>query len=76
MGAMAIFMTSLWPLWHTVRAMFGLSMLFYGQEFATLAFHVVVFRLCGWKKVWVEPYFSFCRVTVPQQTFRLLIMTV
>lgn len=42
---------SLWPIWHALRGMFGLALLFYGQEFATLAFHIVVFRLSGWKKV-------------------------
>lgn len=37
--------------WRVFRALFGLSLLFYGMEFATLAFHVIVFRLSGWKKV-------------------------
>lgn len=44
-------MLPLRPLWHVLRAVFGLSLLFYGQEFPTLAFHIVVFRLSGWKKV-------------------------
>lgn len=51
LGGISLVVTSLYPLWHTLRAMFGLSLLFYGQEFATLAFHIVVFRLSGWKKV-------------------------
>lgn len=38
-------------MWNVFRALFGLSLLFYGTEFATLAFHVIVFRLSGWKKV-------------------------
>lgn len=50
-GGMSLAATSLYPLFHTLRALFGLSLLFYGQEFATLAFHIVVFRLSGWKKV-------------------------
>lgn len=50
-GAMLLAMTSLYPVWHALQAMFGLSLLFYGQEFATLAFHIIVFRLSGWKKV-------------------------
>eukprot|EP00904_Undaria_pinnatifida_P011046 jgi/Undpi1/7071/HiC_scaffold_22.g09545.m1 len=49
-GGMVLAMVSLRPLWHTFRGMFGLSLLFYGEEFATLAFHIIVFRLSGWKK--------------------------
>lgn len=51
MGGALLVMSSLYPLWHTLRGMFGLSLLFYGEDFATLAFHIVVFRISGWKKV-------------------------
>lgn len=51
MGGVSLVMCSLYPLWHTLRGMFGLSLLFYGEEFSTLAFHIVVFRISGWKKV-------------------------
>ncbi|CAN0160958.1 unnamed protein product [Scytosiphon promiscuus] len=50
LGGVSLVTTSLYPLWHTLRGMFGLSLLFYGQDFATLAFHIVVFRISGWKK--------------------------
>lgn len=50
-AGMALAFTSLRPVLHGLRAMFGLSLLFYGHEFATLAFHIIVFRLSGWKKV-------------------------
>ena len=50
-GGLSLIMASLHPLWHSLRGMFGLSLLFYGEEFATLAFHIIVFRLSGWKKV-------------------------
>ncbi|CAM9269327.1 unnamed protein product [Ascophyllum nodosum] len=49
-GGMSLASASLLPMFHLLRALFGLSMLFYGQEFATLAFHIVVFRLSGSKK--------------------------
>lgn len=54
MGGLSLIMVSLQPLWHSLRGMFGLSLLFYGEEFATLAFHIIVFRLSGWKKVRVH----------------------
>lgn len=50
-GGLSLVVASLNPLWHSLRGMFGLSLLFYGEEFATLAFHIIVFRLSGWKKV-------------------------
>ncbi|CAM9542007.1 unnamed protein product [Laminaria digitata] len=53
MGGLSLVVASLNPLWHSLRGMFGLSLLFYGEEFATLAFHIIVFRLSGWKKVLV-----------------------
>lgn len=51
MEGMALVTSALFPVGHALRGLFGLSLLFYGTEFATLAFHVVVFRLSGWKKV-------------------------
>lgn len=51
MEGISLIVASLRPLWHSLRGMFGLSLLFYGDEFATLAFHIIVFRLSGWKKV-------------------------
>ena len=63
-GGMSLASASLLPMFHLLRALFGLSMLFYGQEFATLAFHIVVFRLSGSKKVrrrvvWSIPIYTF-----------------
>ncbi|CAM9713756.1 unnamed protein product [Ectocarpus sp. 13 AM-2016] len=49
-ASVSLAISSLYPLWHTLRGMFGLSLLFYGDDFATLAFHIVVFRISGWKK--------------------------
>ncbi|CAM9797704.1 unnamed protein product [Ectocarpus sp. 12 AP-2014] len=49
-ASVSLAISSLYPLWHTLRGMFGLSLLFYGEDFATLAFHIVVFRISGWKK--------------------------
>ncbi|CAM9262502.1 unnamed protein product [Ectocarpus fasciculatus] len=49
-ASISLAISSLYPLWHTLRGMFGLSLLFYGEDFATLAFHIVVFRISGWKK--------------------------
>ena len=50
-GGVSLAIASLYPLWHTLRGMFGLSLLFHGEDFSTLAFHIVVFRISGWKKV-------------------------
>lgn len=50
-AAISIVVVSLYPVWHSLRGMFGLSLLFYGDHFSTLAFHIVVFRISGWKKV-------------------------
>lgn len=63
-GGVSLVISSLYPLWHTLRGMFGLSLLFYGEDFATLAFHIVVFRISGWKKVDIKNgltfYTKFC----------------
>ncbi|CAM9206464.1 unnamed protein product, partial [Chrysoparadoxa australica] len=39
------------PLWHGGRFMFALSLLFFGAQFDTLAFHLIIFRLTGYKEV-------------------------
>ena len=42
----------LFPMGHLVRLGFGLSLMFYGMAFRTFAFHVIVFRIAGFKQVW------------------------
>lgn len=39
------------PFGHVLRLGFGLSLLFYGMAFRTFAFHVIVFRIAGFKQV-------------------------
>lgn len=39
------------PMLHVVRLCFGLSLLFYGMAFRTFAFHVIIFRIAGFKHV-------------------------
>ena len=39
------------PVGHLMRLGFGLSLLFYGMAFRTFAFHVIVFRIAGFKQV-------------------------
>eukprot|EP00903_Cladosiphon_okamuranus_P014554 g13500.t2 len=39
------------PFGHVMRLGFGLSLLFYGMAFRTFAFHVIVFRVAGFKQV-------------------------
>lgn len=39
------------PMFHVTRLGFGLSLLFYGMAFRTFAFHVIVFRIAGFKQV-------------------------
>lgn len=39
------------PVLHLARVGFGLSLLFYGMAFRTFAFHVIVFRISGFKQV-------------------------
>ncbi|CAB1102630.1 unnamed protein product [Ectocarpus sp. CCAP 1310/34] len=39
------------PPLHLARLGFGLSLLFYGMAFRTFAFHVIVFRISGFKQV-------------------------
>ncbi|CAM9840696.1 unnamed protein product, partial [Ectocarpus sp. 13 AM-2016] len=42
------------PALHLARLGFGLSLLFYGMAFRTFAFHVIVFRISGFKQVQVS----------------------
>ncbi|CBN73940.1 expressed unknown protein [Ectocarpus siliculosus] len=42
------------PALHLTRLGFGLSLLFYGMAFRTFAFHVIVFRISGFKQVQVS----------------------
>lgn len=45
-------LTVVWrPFGHLVKLGFGLSLLFYGMAFRTFAFHVIVFRIAGFKQV-------------------------
>lgn len=44
-------MVVLFPVGHLVRLCFGLSLMFYGMAFRTFAFHVIVFRVAGFKQV-------------------------
>lgn len=39
------------PMLHVVRLGFGLALLFYGMAFRTFAFHVIVFRIAGFRQV-------------------------
>lgn len=50
-SGVSLTIASLYPVWHTLRGLFGLTLLFHGDDFSTLAFHIVVFRISGWKKV-------------------------
>ncbi|KAG5188353.1 hypothetical protein JKP88DRAFT_177876 [Tribonema minus] len=39
------------PLWRVTKLLFGLSILFYGLNFKTLALHIIIFRISGYKDV-------------------------
>ncbi|CAM9203873.1 unnamed protein product [Discosporangium mesarthrocarpum] len=39
------------PLLYAIHFLFGMSLLFYGVAFQTFAFHIIVFRLSGYKQV-------------------------
>lgn len=39
------------PLFHVARSCFGLCLLFYGMSIRTFAFHVIVFRVAGYRQV-------------------------
>lgn len=66
-AGVSLFVASLYPLWHALRGMFGLSLLFHGEDFATLAFHMVVFRISGWKKVSTSKAMVFTRESALQK---------
>lgn len=39
------------PTRHLIRGLFGISILFYGMDFKSLAFHIIIFRISGYKAV-------------------------
>ncbi|KAG5176913.1 hypothetical protein JKP88DRAFT_270768 [Tribonema minus] len=43
--------SALTPVWRLVKLLFGISILFYGSNFQTIAFHIIIFRISGYKSV-------------------------